>query len=298
MTIIKKDAEPRRPPEFRAELTRLNAEDLASSSSNSSDNEDAEKSPKTKKVTLKDLPTGLPTGLPPNGKSLSRNGSKEENLLNGKLNGDNKTTQNGRSSRHNSPIKQSRDTTPNGSLDRCLQHATPFLQVRCLASSDKCSVSNKPPVPFVFSGPKRSVHIRDLKLECEVGKFPFQLSGGAEYGQLLWIGAILHPDLLSKLQVGDILLSANKFANNALELEVISSNYVPIEIAKIFADKRWINLHVVIRDNALLHTCQYTTRPPQEGETPGHDYNFVSIQEFNSLVRRDFFLEWTENSDG
>jgi guanylate kinase len=41
-----------------------------------------------------------------------------------------------------------------------------------------------------------------------------------------------------------------------------------------------------------------TTRPQQEGEIPGQDYHFVSIQEFHSLCRKDFFLEWAENSDG
>jgi hypothetical protein len=80
MTLTRrKESEPRRPPECRAELTRLNAEDLTSSSS-SSDNDEKErpKSPTKAKTTdhgaiLKDLP--------PNGKSLSRNGSKEENLV-------------------------------------------------------------------------------------------------------------------------------------------------------------------------------------------------------------------------
>lgn len=84
MTLTRKK-ELQRPPEFRADLKRLNAEDLASASSSSSDNEEQEKKTPTSngKVTqtVSEKKRNLPKGLPPNGKSLSRNGSKEENLL-------------------------------------------------------------------------------------------------------------------------------------------------------------------------------------------------------------------------
>jgi hypothetical protein len=83
MTLSRrKDQETRRPPECRAELTRLNAEDLASSSS-SSDNDEKEEQKRVLQERLQEKPKQkeLPKGLPPNGKSLSRSGSKEENLL-------------------------------------------------------------------------------------------------------------------------------------------------------------------------------------------------------------------------
>lgn len=102
-------------------------------------------------------------------------------------------------------------------------------------------------------------------------------------------------------------------AGNPLDIEFLHKDQIPAEISEIFFDKRWINLHVVIRDNALLHTCQCksslkakrqktslldTTRPPRSKEISGQEYHFVTFQEFHSLCHRGFFLEWSENSDG
>jgi hypothetical protein len=95
-------------------------------------------------------------------------------------------------------------------LDRRLQPKPSPLAVHCLASSDKRSIIVKPCVPFLFSGPKRSPNVRNLKIESEAGKMPFRLGGGAEFGQLLWIAAVLHPDLLDDLNVSDVVLSANR----------------------------------------------------------------------------------------
>lgn len=38
----------------------------------------------------------------------------------------------------------------------------------------------------------------------------------------------------------------------------------------------------------------YTTRPKREGETEGVEYHFVSQATFDELLKRDFFIEWTE----
>ncbi|HOX41012.1 MAG TPA: guanylate kinase [bacterium] len=41
-------------------------------------------------------------------------------------------------------------------------------------------------------------------------------------------------------------------------------------------------------------SVSYTTRPIRQGEVAGHDYNFVSPDEFNKAIERGEFLEWEE----
>jgi guanylate kinase len=44
----------------------------------------------------------------------------------------------------------------------------------------------------------------------------------------------------------------------------------------------------------LERSRSYTSRPPRAGERNGVDYNFVSRQTFEEMVRRDEFLEWAD----
>jgi guanylate kinase len=44
----------------------------------------------------------------------------------------------------------------------------------------------------------------------------------------------------------------------------------------------------------LWRSRSYTSRPVRPGETGGVDYNFVSRQTFEDMVRRDEFLEWAD----
>jgi guanylate kinase len=44
----------------------------------------------------------------------------------------------------------------------------------------------------------------------------------------------------------------------------------------------------------LDRSRSYTSRPPRPGEADGVDYNFVSREAFEAMVRRDEFLEWAE----
>ena len=43
---------------------------------------------------------------------------------------------------------------------------------------------------------------------------------------------------------------------------------------------------------SLVKDVSYTSRPPREGEINGVDYNFVSIQEFESMIEKDMFFEY------
>jgi guanylate kinase len=42
----------------------------------------------------------------------------------------------------------------------------------------------------------------------------------------------------------------------------------------------------------LLFSISYTTRPPRGAEVDGHDYFFISRQEFELRLQRNEFLEW------
>ena len=42
------------------------------------------------------------------------------------------------------------------------------------------------------------------------------------------------------------------------------------------------------------YSTSYTTRPPRSNEIPGHDYNFISHEEFLNLQRTGYFAESAE----
>ncbi len=44
-------------------------------------------------------------------------------------------------------------------------------------------------------------------------------------------------------------------------------------------------------------SISYTTRPPRPNEENGVDYYFVSREEFESMIKKDKFLEWAEVHD-
>lgn len=42
----------------------------------------------------------------------------------------------------------------------------------------------------------------------------------------------------------------------------------------------------------LGYSISFTTRAPREGEIDGHDYFFVSVEKFKSMIEANGFLEW------
>ncbi len=44
----------------------------------------------------------------------------------------------------------------------------------------------------------------------------------------------------------------------------------------------------------LMFSVSYTTRKPRGNEVNGHNYHFVSREEFEAMLARDEFLEWAE----
>lgn len=177
--------EPRRPPECKAELTRLDAEDISSSSSEDNSEFVAFRRRKQNK--------GSPLS---SSKEDNKTGINHEEDLNSQ-----------------NRVSEGEEQEEEEDVKEYAKQLSPITRsaVKCLMSTDKCLRTSRPPaVPFVFSGPKRSPLVQELKIQCEPGKSPFKLGGGAEYGQLLTVEAVLHPDIFDRLHVGDVLLSANR----------------------------------------------------------------------------------------
>ncbi|XP_077368141.1 membrane-associated guanylate kinase, WW and PDZ domain-containing protein 3a isoform X2 [Festucalex cinctus] len=65
-------------------------------------------------------------------------------------------------------------------------------------------------------------------------------------------------------------------------------HYLSLQFQKGSLDHK---LQQVIRDNLYLRTIPCTTRQPREGEVPGVDYNFISVEEFRSLEECGLLLE-------
>ncbi|XP_060793455.1 membrane-associated guanylate kinase, WW and PDZ domain-containing protein 3a isoform X2 [Neoarius graeffei] len=65
-------------------------------------------------------------------------------------------------------------------------------------------------------------------------------------------------------------------------------HYLSLQFQKGSLDHK---LQQVIRDNLYLRTIPCTTRQPREGEVPGVDYNFISVEEFRVLEESGLLLE-------
>ena len=49
---------------------------------------------------------------------------------------------------------------------------------------------------------------------------------------------------------------------------------------------------VMRRDAKLLFSISYTTRPPRGSEREGHNYHYITREDFAARIARDEFLEW------
>ena len=56
--------------------------------------------------------------------------------------------------------------------------------------------------------------------------------------------------------------------------------------------------HLLKRIPSLQFSISATTRPPRSTEKHGKDYYFLSMQEFDSKISADAFLEWEEVYEG
>ncbi|XP_075690113.1 membrane-associated guanylate kinase, WW and PDZ domain-containing protein 1 isoform X2 [Rhinoderma darwinii] len=149
------------------------------------------------------------------------------------------------------------------------------------------------------------------------GELRLPVLGGAEYGEFLYLGEV-EDSLIAcsgegKLQGGELLLEVAGVPVSGLPrydvLDMVRScgEQVPITAvrqgSRLNKDLRhYLNqrfqkaspdheLQQIIRDNLYRHAVPCTTRPPREGEVPGVDYRFLTVQEFLALEQSGTLLE-------
>ncbi|XP_057685559.1 membrane-associated guanylate kinase, WW and PDZ domain-containing protein 3a isoform X2 [Corythoichthys intestinalis] len=144
-----------------------------------------------------------------------------------------------------------------------------------------------------------------------------ELRGGAEHGEFPYLGQIVAEAIVCHAGrlpgIGDVLLEVNGTPVSGLThrdtLAVIRHFREPIRLKTVRPGKvlnadlhHYLSLQFqkgsldhklqqVIRDNLYLRTIPCTTRQPREGEVPGVDYNFISVEEFRNLEECGLLLE-------
>uniref|UniRef100_A0A3P8VA26 Membrane-associated guanylate kinase, WW and PDZ domain-containing protein 1 n=1 Tax=Cynoglossus semilaevis TaxID=244447 RepID=A0A3P8VA26_CYNSE len=150
----------------------------------------------------------------------------------------------------------------------------------------------------------------------EDGELGLELKGGAENGQFPVIAepaaerALCHS---GKLLQDELLLEVNdtpvvglttrdvhavvRHSKNPVRLKCVKQggvidkdlrHYLNLRFQKASVDHE---LQQIIRDNLYLRTIPCTTRQPKEGEVPGVDYNFVTVDRFMELEKSGSLLE-------
>ncbi|XP_042348369.1 membrane-associated guanylate kinase, WW and PDZ domain-containing protein 1-like isoform X6 [Plectropomus leopardus] len=153
--------------------------------------------------------------------------------------------------------------------------------------------------------------IRDASGELNV-----DLRGGAENGEFPYIGQVREDAVVcqdSKLCDGELLLEVEGLPVSGLPLydilAVINCYKGPVRLKtvrqghKLNKDlKHYLSLRFqksspdhelqkIIRANLYRHAVPCTTRPPRDGEVPGVDYNFLSVEDFLELEDSGTLLE-------
>ncbi|XP_048219163.1 membrane-associated guanylate kinase, WW and PDZ domain-containing protein 3 isoform X2 [Perognathus longimembris pacificus] len=163
--------------------------------------------------------------------------------------------------------------------------------------------------------------------ECAVagagseGDLGAEVRGGAERGEFPYLGRLREGPGAGACSVvsgkapspGDVLLEVNGTPVSGLTLrdtravirhfrepvrlrtvkpgKVINKDlrhYLSLQFQKGSIDHK---LQQVIRDNLYLRTIPCTTRAPRDGEVPGVDYNFISVDQFKALEESGALLE-------
>uniref|UniRef100_A0A3Q3M246 Membrane-associated guanylate kinase, WW and PDZ domain-containing protein 1 n=1 Tax=Mastacembelus armatus TaxID=205130 RepID=A0A3Q3M246_9TELE len=150
----------------------------------------------------------------------------------------------------------------------------------------------------------------------EEGELGLELKGGAENGQFAVIGELLPGRAVcqsGKLCQDELLLEVNdtpvaglttrdvhavvKHSKDPVRLKCVKQggvidkdlrHYLNLRFQKGSVDHE---LQQIIRDNLYLRTVPCTTRQPKEGEVPGVDYNFVTVDRFMELEKSGALLE-------
>ncbi|MBN3276172.1 MAGI1 protein, partial [Polyodon spathula] len=152
---------------------------------------------------------------------------------------------------------------------------------------------------------------KDAEGELNVG-----FLGGAENGEFPYIGKVNEDNVVykdGKLTEGDLVLEVEGLAVSGLPLydvlTVIKNCSGPVKLkcvkqgSRLNKDlKHYLSLRFqkssqdhelqqTIRDNLYRHAVPCTTRAPRDGEVPGVDYNFLTVQEFFNFEQSGTLLE-------
>ncbi|XP_030650136.1 membrane-associated guanylate kinase, WW and PDZ domain-containing protein 2 [Chanos chanos] len=148
------------------------------------------------------------------------------------------------------------------------------------------------------------------------GELGFELKGGAENGNFPYVGEVRQGKIAiqsGKLSQDELLLEVNdtpvagltirdvlaviKHCKDPFRLKCVKQGGVVDKDLRHYLNLRFQKgsvdheLQQVIRDNLYLRTVPCTTRQPKEGEVPGVDYNFVSVERFMELEKSGALLE-------
>ncbi|KAL2093822.1 hypothetical protein ACEWY4_011134 [Coilia grayii] len=148
------------------------------------------------------------------------------------------------------------------------------------------------------------------------GDLGFDLKGGAENGQFPFLGEVRQGKVAiqsGKLSQDELLLEVNdtpvagltlrdvlaviKHCKDPVRLKCVKQGGVVDKDLRHYLNLRFQKgsvdheLQQIIRDNLYLRTVPCTTRQPKEGEVPGLDYNFVSVDRFMELEKSGALLE-------
>ncbi|XP_072647494.1 membrane-associated guanylate kinase, WW and PDZ domain-containing protein 2 isoform X2 [Canis lupus baileyi] len=169
---------------------------------------------------------------------------------------------------------------------------------------------------------KKKSHWTSKVHESVIGRNPegqlgFELKGGAENGQFPYLGEVKPGKVAyesgSKLASEELLLEVNetpvagltirdvlaviKHCKDPLRLKCVKQggivdkdlrHYLNLRFQKGSVDHE---LQQIIRDNLYLRTVPCTTRPHKEGEVPGVDYIFITVEDFMELEKSGALLE-------
>ncbi|XP_049735993.1 membrane-associated guanylate kinase, WW and PDZ domain-containing protein 3 isoform X3 [Elephas maximus indicus] len=174
---------------------------------------------------------------------------------------------------------------------------------------------------------KKKKHWLSKVQECAVswagspGDLGAEIRGGAERGEFPYLGRLREEPGGGTCFVvsgkapspGDVLLEVNGTPVSGLTnrdtLAVIRHFREPIRLKTVKPGKvinkdlrHYLSLQFqkgsidhklqqVIRDNLYLRTIPCTTRAPRDGEVPGVDYNFTSVEQFKALEESGALLE-------
>uniref|UniRef100_H3D4N4 MAGI family member, X-linked b n=1 Tax=Tetraodon nigroviridis TaxID=99883 RepID=H3D4N4_TETNG len=141
------------------------------------------------------------------------------------------------------------------------------------------------------------------------GDLGIAAGGGADYGEFPFVtsapgGGLTVGDIILEIggtpvlgmTLGDVRGVLNS-CPHPIRIKTVSPGFTLCKDLRLYLSKCFTpgsvdsQLQQVIRENLYLRAVPCTTRQPRDGEIPGVDYNFVSIEEFFSLEESGALLE-------